>query len=300
MIDTPVRSTYTFPNTTEDNPGWLSPSQITEFLRCGYCYRLNRIDHLPRPLGINLAIGSSVHKAVEQMRLLVAEGQDLRTLHGYDELAGDHFEQEVSQPTDPETGEALDLLEIDLGSKYQTIGEAKDHAVALAAFTVPKILALDAKRGKVAAVEYNLSMLDVSPYPFAIQGRLDALYVDWLDDHTKPENATIMADLKTSSRLAPPDEYVAIAQSIYEEFWTVRGKPLVVLADVVSKAKHPELQTFPLTIDDYGRQLVHQTVMEVAEDISAGRFRMRPNFTCPFLHGLPEFQVAVSGFPDGE
>src|SRR6266571_5402031 len=159
MADFIQRSKYMFPNTTEDNPGWLSPSQITEFLRCGYCYKLNRIDHLPRPLGINLAIGSSVHKAVEEARLTYAsQGAHLAN---YDEVAAAHFDLEILQPTDPETGEALDLLEIDLGSKYSSLGEAKDHAVALAKFAVPKILALDNKRGKVAAVEYNLSMLDV-------------------------------------------------------------------------------------------------------------------------------------------
>ena len=216
-----------------------------------------------------------------------------------DGVAADWFDHEVAQPVDLETGAPLDALEVDLGAKYKSIGEAKDHAVALARFAVPAILKLDKQRGKIAAVEFNLSMLP-SPYPFAVQGRLDALYVDWLADASKPEDATIMADLKTAGRMAPPDEYVAIAQSIYSEFWTARGKPLAVMADVVSKAKNPELQTFPLSIDDYGRDLVHRTVMEVAEDISSGRFRMRPNFTCPFLHGLPEFQVAVSGFPEAE
>jgi hypothetical protein len=285
------RTRYTFPNTTEDNPGWLSPSQVTEFLRCGYCYKLSRIDRVPRPLGINLAIGSAVHKALEQMRIGAAP-----SLNQSDQAAADWFDQEIAQPFDPETGEALDVLEIDLGSKYDSLGKAKDAAIALAHFAVPKLIELDMRRGQLLATEYNLSMLE-SPYPFAVQGRLDALYGEFLED-TKPENATIMADLKTSSRLAVPDEYVAIAQSIYEEFWHSRGKPLAVLADVVSKTKTPEVQTFPLSIDDYGRNLVHQTVLEVADDISAGRFRMRPNFLCPYIHGLPEFQVAVSGFPE--
>lgn len=288
------RTKYTFPNTTEDNPGWLSPSSITEFLRCGYCFKLNRIDHMARPLGINLPIGSAVHKAVEHVRLLPnVLGSAVEALG----VAADWFDQEVAQPVDEE-GRPLDVLEIDLGSKYDSLGKARDAAVALARFAVPEILKLDKQRGKIVAVEYNLSMLE-SPYPFAVQGRLDALYADWLTE-TKPEDATIMADLKTSSRQAAPDEYVAIAQSIYEEFWHARGKSLAVLADVVSKTKNPDVVTYPLSIDDYGRDLVHQTVLEVADDISAGRFRMRPNFLCPYVHGLPEFQVAVSGFPDGE
>lgn len=290
------RTRYTFHNTTETDPGWLSPSSITEFLRCGYCWKLNRIDRMPRPLGINLPIGSALHKAVELARLNVSGTITQSGVASVVDVAGDWFDQEIAQPVDPETGEPLEVLEIDLGSKFDSIGKAKDAAVALARFAVPEILKLDRQRGKIVAVEYNLSTLE-SPYPFAVQGRLDALYADWLTE-IKPEDATIMADLKSSSRQAAPDEYVAIAQSIYEEFWHHRGKPLAVLADVVSKTKTPDVVTYPLTIDDYGRDLVHQTVLEVADDISAGRFRMRPNFLCPYIHGLPEFQVAVSGFPE--
>jgi len=290
-VVTAERTKYTFANTTETEPGWLSPSSIIEYMRCGYCWKLNRIDHMARPLGINLPIGSAVHKAVEQARLSVADGKTHWAPNS--DVAADWFDQEVAQPVDEE-GQPLDVLEIDLGSKYDSLGKAKDAAVALAKFAVPEILKLDKLRGKILAVEFNLSMLE-SPYPFAVQGRLDALYADWLTE-TKPEDATIMADLKTASRQAAPDEYVALAQSIYEEFWHHRNRPLAVLADVVSKTKNPDVVTYPLSIDDYGRNLVHQTVLEVAEDISSGRFRMRPNFLCPYIHGLPEFQVAVSGF----
>src|ERR1700675_1109286 len=99
---------YTFPNTTRDNPGWLSPSQITEFLRCAYCYKLNRIDHMARPLGINLPIGSAVHKAVEQARLsnnLSINHQFVESMDVSIAAAADWFDQEIAQPIDPETGE---------------------------------------------------------------------------------------------------------------------------------------------------------------------------------------------------
>lgn len=288
------RTRYTFPNTTEDNPGWLSPSQVTSFLYCGKCYELSRIQKLPRPLSVNLPIGSAVHKAVEQARLWAAEGKenDLESAV----VAADWFEQEVAQPVDEETGEALDILEIDLGSKFEDLGQVKDHVVKLAQFAIPRILKLDAQRGKIAATEYNLSMLDVSPWPFAVQGRLDALYVDYLADASKPEQATLMADLKTSSKMQAPDEYTAIAQSIYREFWLARGLPLVVIADVVSKTKLPDLQSFPLVADDFARKLTYDTVLDVADDISAGRFRPHPGWWCDYIHGFAEFQIAVSGF----
>ena len=72
----------------------------------------------------------------------------------------------------------------------------------------------------------------------------------------------------------------------------------IELADVVSKAKAPDLQTYALPSDDYGRRLTYQTVLDVAEDISAGRFRPHPGWWCDYIHGYPEFQVAVSGFAE--
>jgi hypothetical protein len=287
VIDTPTRTKYVFPNTTEDNLGWLSPSQVTSFLYCGECYRLSRIEKLPRPLSVNLPIGSAVHKAVEHARL------DHLNVSAVD-VAAEWFDHEVAQPTDEETGQPLDILEIDLGSKFANLGEVKDHVAKLAAFAVPRILKLDAQRGKVAATEFNLSMLEVQPWPFAIQGRLDALY----GDSSKPELATLMADLKTSSKQQPPDEYVALAQSIYREFWLARNMPLTVIADVVSKTKTPDLQSYVLSNDDYARKLTYRTVLDVAEDISAGRFRPHPGWWCDYVHGFAEFQIAVSGFAD--
>ena len=69
MIETPVRSTYVFPNTTDEYPGHLSPSQVVEYLSCGLCFYLNRVQKMPKPLSINLPFGSSIHKAVEVARL---------------------------------------------------------------------------------------------------------------------------------------------------------------------------------------------------------------------------------------
>jgi hypothetical protein len=287
MIDAPSRSKFVFPNSSSEYEGHLSPSQVVEWLRCPACYELNRIRKLPRPLGINLPIGSAVHRAVEQARLGSA---------GWEDAAADWFTHEISQPTDEETGQPLDTLEIDLGSKYTTLDQAKDEVVRLVRFAVPQILALDKQRGKVVACEYNLVELP-QPWPFRIEARLDVLYADWLSD-PKPENATLMADLKTAKDLRGPDEYVALAQGIYERFWSSRGLPLTVMADVVSKTKQPELQSFSLTIDDYARQQVYQVVMDVAENISAGRFPPRPGYWCSWVHGWPEFSVAVSGFPE--
>lgn len=293
MIDAPTRSKWVFPNTTEEYEGHLSPSQVVSFLRCAECYRLTRIEKLPRPLSIHLAVGSSIHKAIERARMAVIGGTHATLGVAVDEIAGDWFDQETSAPSDPEDG--APLAEIDLKS-FKSLGEAKDAVVEMARFAVPKILALDRQRGQVIATEYNLLSLP-SPYPFRMEGRMDVLYGEFLTS-TKPEDATLSADTKTSKDQVPPDEYTAIAQTIYEEFWSSRGKSLLILADVIDKRKHPEVKSYPLVLDDYARALTHRTVLGVAEDIAAGRFRPTPNWSCDFVHGFAEFQIAVSGFAE--
>jgi hypothetical protein len=253
---------------------------------------------MPKPLSINLPIGSSIHKAVEVARgLNVSTGLAQSWVDRAGDVAGDWFSQECSQPTDPDSG--AEVLEIDLGSKFDNLGKAKDSVVALARFVVPRILKLDAQRGKLVGAEFNLLALP-SPWPFKVEGRMDALYADFLADHTKPELATLSADLKTASKQEAPDEFTAIGQGMYRQFWYSRNLPHAILADVASKAVKPSLVTYSLTADDYGQKLVYETVIEVAEDISAGRFRPRPNWRCSYLHGFNEFQVAVSGFPEAD
>jgi len=291
-----TRSKFVFPNTTEEYEGHLSPSQVTEFLACGQCYYLNRVRKLPKPLSINLPIGSAIHKAVEQARLDAATFHRLGTQPlPADEVAASWFDQEVSQPSDPESG--TEIMEVDLGSRFDSLGKAKDLVVSLALYVVPHILKLDSERGKLAATEFNLLQLP-SPWPFKVEGRMDALYVDWLADATKPELATLSSDLKTSSKQEPPDEFTAIAQSMYRQFWISRGLSMAILADVAAKTTKPSLATYSLNTDDYGQQLTYQTVLDVAEDISAGRFRPRPNWRCSYLHGFNEFQAAARGFDE--
>lgn len=289
MIETPTRSKWIFPNSTTEYEGHLSPSQVTSYLRCGECYRLSRIEKLARPLAIYLPIGSAIHKALETARRSIVENGGVNVV--LDEVAGDWFDKETSQPTDPEDG--APLAEVDLKS-FASLGAAKDQVVALTRFGVPKILALDKQRGKYAGIEVNLLELGASPYPFRMEGRMDVLYADWLADG-KPENATIMADAKTSKDQEPPDEYTAIAQTIYKEH--LRPDCLVI-ADVIDKRKHPEVKSYPLIVDAYALELTHRTVMQVANNISAGIFLPTPNWACDFVHGFGEFQVAVSGFAE--
>lgn len=281
---------YRFPNATDSDPGWLSPSQVTSYLRCPQCWYLERVEKIAKPLGISLIVGSTVHKAVEYARqdeltAIGRSGDGMVTTYAGD-VAADFFDNEASTPADAETGAELIL---DLGSAYSSLGQAKDHALELAKFTVPRILELDRQRGSIAAVEFNLEVLP-SPWPFGIHARVDCLY------GATPETATMSSDLKTSKNQSKPDEYTALAQSMYEAFWSARGLPLKVAADVVSKGKHPDLQTYWMELDAGRRQRAYDTVMQVADAICRGDFPARPGWWCSFSHQWPEFSVTVNGF----
>lgn len=270
--------TYHFPSATDDDPiGHLSPSQVTRFLSCSACYEAERILRIPKPVGINLPIGSAAHKAVEYMRLERLARRQVK-LSDAVEIGVGHFEQEVSQPIDDESG--VELL-LDLGSTYKSLDQAKDKVVELARYALPLLAQIDDARGGVAAVEVSLDYF-TSPYPFPFTGRIDALYGKSI------EGATGISDLKTSKdRNKAPDTDAGIQLAIYSEF--LRGIP--VLADVLSKTQPPELHAWKLDIDDAGRARVHKLVLDVADNISAGRFLPSPSWKCNYSHGLPGFMA---------
>lgn len=284
------RSSYRFPNATDDHDGWLTPTGIADFMRCPRCWEIANVLKAPRPIGIDLPIGRVIHRAIEFAR---GEHMAQRSVKMGEvrEMSGELFDEECSTPADAETGSEVIL---DLG-KHESIGEAKDQALRMVAYFVPELLRLDATRGVVIATEFRLYDLP-SPFPFPIHGKVDALYAP---RQTAPEFATLMADLKSSGRRpstksGKPDEFTAITQTIYEMHWHHRGLPLTALADVAFKGDPPELGVFGLSVDAASRQTVYGEVVAVANDICAGRFPIRPSWACKFSHGLPEFRSTIA------
>lgn len=272
MIAEPLpRTTWAFPNATDDNPiGHLSPSQVTRYLSCGACYEAERVLKIPKPVGINLPIGSATHKAVEYMRLERLAQRRVKISDAI-EMGVGHFENEVSLPIDAESGVEMVL---DLGSTYRSLDQAKDKVVELARYALPLLAQLDDARGGVAAVEVALDYFQ-SPYPFPFSGRIDTLYGKTL------VSACGLEDLKTSKdRFKSPDTDAAIQLTIYSEFLP----KMPIVADVLSKTAPPELHPWSLVADDTARAHVHQIVLQVAEGICAGRFLPSPSFKCNYSH----------------
>lgn len=265
---------YTLPK------GHLSPTQVTRMLSCGACYEAEYVLQIAKAVSINLPIGGAVHKGIEWMRMQRMAQQMVKVADAA-EFAITHYESETSVGADEESGVELT---IDLGSSYKSLDEGKDKVNALVRFALGAIARLDDERGGVAAVELDLINYP-SPYPFPFHGRIDALYGPTIHDPRGIE------DLKTSKdRNKAPDTDAAIQLTLYSEFFP----DIPVLADVLSKTQPPELHAWKLQVDDASRARVHKLVLDVAENISAGRFLPNPSWKCSYSHGLPEFRLEVS------
>lgn len=255
--------------------GHLSPTQVTRMLSCGACYEAEYVLRIPKAVSINLPIGGAVHKGIEWMRMERLARRPVKVGEAA-EFAVSHFESETTLSADEESGVELT---IDLGSTYKSLDAGKDKVNDLVRFALNEIAKLDDARGGVAAVELDLINYP-TPYPFEFHGRIDALYGRTVHEPTG------ISDLKTSKdRNKAPDTDAAIQLTLYSEFFP--GIP--VLADVLSKTQPPELHAWRLRVDDAVRARVHTLVLNVAENISAGRFLPNPSWKCNYTHGLPEF-----------
>lgn len=264
------RSQYVFPHSDH-----LSPSQVTEYLSCPACFKLNRIDRVPKPMSVALPIGGAVHKAVESMRgMVLAKNAEGRLEEAVDAAAW-HFDKSLE--VDEETGAEI-LLDL---TGYKTVGEAKDHTVAITRYALPEIAKLDAARGLVAA-ELDLKDFD-NPWPFPMHGRVDALY------GPEPELCSMGADLKTAGKQVSPSFAVALQLGIYRSFL-----PVPWMVDQVAKTKTPSLVTYSMSDD--GDEFVREIVLDVADRICRGDFPARPGFLCKYAHPGPSFSVAIEGY----
>lgn len=272
------RSRYDFPHSDH-----LSPSQVTEYLACPECFRLARLERAPKPMNVALPIGGAVHRVVEMWRREWYLGDARARVESgllagkeiterFVEAGAEHFDRTLE--TDDETGGEIVL---DLAG-YESIGIAKDHMVEIARFTLSEIAALDSARGLVAA---ELDLRDfANPWPFAMHGRVDALY------GPSEDVCSMGADLKTASKQATPAFGVALQVAIYRSLI-----PVPWFVDQVAKTRRPSLQTFVLSED--GDEFVRRLVLDVAERICRGDFPTRPSFFCKYTHPGPTFRVAL-------
>jgi hypothetical protein len=269
------REHYDFPHSDH-----LSPSQINEYLACPLCFRLSRIDRVPKPLSVSLPIGGAVHKAVEAWRQTWYLGdaranpelEPADVIDQFVEVGAEHFDRSLE--VDDETGGEVVL---DLAG-YGSVGEAKDHMVQLATYTLLEVSKLDSQRGLVAA---ELDLRDwPSPWPFRMAGRVDALY------GPEPDVCNLAADLKTASKQSLPSFATALQLAIYRSI-----VPVPWYVDQVVKTQRPSMRTYVLSDD--GDEFVRHLVLDVADRLCQGDFPARPGWFCAYSHGGPSFSVAL-------
>lgn len=248
--------------------GYLSPSQVTLYQTCPACYELQYVKKEPQPLSIALPLGGAVHYGIEYQRRQILAGE-VPDYEDVVETAAGHFDDEVRR------AESIDL------GKLSSVGEAKDSVVKTLRFASPRLMTLDQQRGLVAT---ELDLKDFpSPWPFEMRGRVDVLY------GPGPGLCNAGADLKTAARADYPSEAISLQLGIYRE-----SIPVAWYVDQVTKARQPLLTTYELGED--GRDYVWNTVIDIAEHISAGDFPPRPSFMCRYIHGSPSFSVLTAEY----
>lgn len=257
--------TYTLPR------GYLSPSAINRFRSCGRCYEMKYVLGLSAPVDAALPIGGAIHYGIEHMRRMLLEGIVADSEEVLD-AAVEHFNDAVKRE------------DIDYGTSSE--GESRDTVAKTTRYLIPRMRRIDEQRGLVA-VELDLDDFhEQNPWPFPIKGRVDALY------GPGPGLVNLGSDLKSSGKQVPPTEGNKIQAGIYRE---IVGVPWII--DQITKTKNPVLTQFELGEDteDY----VFDTVMGVAEDISAGIFRANPSYLCDFPHGGPSFTIVTADYKEG-
>lgn len=278
--------------------GYLSPSQIWSFIQCGACYEAERILKIPKPMSADLMVGRFAHAALAHMREFLMEHPDLVPIDADALDAGSQaFDEVLTRQVDVDQEGDESPIEIELTKKYTDLGQAKDAAVRLTSFALPKIAAYDRRAGVLASearvrhlgpsfhgypelfaklsAEEQADAQDegreqfvdgVEPcFPFPVKGILDVLYAN-----------QVLKDAKTSSRNGAPDNLAAIQLLLYGMPWWKAGEPQKLGWDVLIKTKNPDCATYWWRGDgvalDEDYQYAHDRVMQAADDICAGRF----------------------------
>ena len=144
--------------------GYLSPTQVWSYISCPYCYYLERIARVPKPVSADLMIGRFAHASLAAMRGALLEdpsppGQ--RDIEPWVEVGAAAFDSVLTEQVDREdTGEETPI-EIELTKKYTKLDDAKDAAARLTRYALPQIARYDEQAG-IAAFEARVRHLGPS------------------------------------------------------------------------------------------------------------------------------------------
>ena len=309
--------------------GYLSPTQVWGYINCPYCYYLERIAKVPKPVSADLMIGRFAHASIAHMRAILTPpledgarlGAEITPTFSAEcvESGAAAFEQVITERVDvEETGEAVPI-EVELTKKFKDIGQAKDLAANLVRYSLPMIAKYDREAG-IAAFEARVRHLGKSfhGYPelfakLSAEEQADAeeeSEEQWVDGVEPvfpfPFKAIldvaylngVIKDVKTSSRNGSPGNLEALQLVEYDlSFWS-SGERHRLGWDVMIKTKSPNFAVYWLNGDgqvtDEQYEYVRWRVLDAADHICAGDFP--PNdgsLFCKYTHGLPKGERAA-------
>lgn len=237
--------------------GYLSVSQITQFMKCGRAYWFRYIEDVQIPRNSFIAQGSALHKAAEKLHIGMMEAAMPPPLayveSAYDDAHLENFTSDVIiMPEDVDAGKVKDIGLKMIQTYYAgATGKLIDPDTKA---PIPQLYPIAAER----VIKTMLKPRDGDEIPFL--GVIDI------------EEPRGVADLKTKRKLGSQSEADNSLQlSLYAY---VTGKPDVSIHQLIKPTKTMGPRYIRKTAHHDADQQAHAVdiALSVATDVSAGRF----------------------------
>ena len=239
--------------------GYLSVSQVTQFMKCGEAYYYRYVMGRQVPSNVFQVQGRGVHKAAEKLHLSMIQDAPIgeaEMLQTYSDLYDEEIKTAVSEHNEDDADEK-DANDKDIGvrltKKYHKVALGNDRDAA--GKPVMAVRPIAAER----VVRVNIITEESLVIPFL--GVIDL----------EEENA--IADLKTKKKASSQaDTDNSLQLSLYAH---VTGKPLVRLDQLVKPTKTLKERFIRTESVRTKNEVLHalDVVSQVAQDIASGRFR---------------------------
>jgi len=255
-IENPIKISVESPYSKTLPRGYLSVSQVEQYMKCGEAYYRRYVKEEKIPSSTFSAQGRSVHKAAEVLHLSIMNGHP---------VTQEQMVQVYSDQHDTEMVDAVNIGDEEDPGKLKDVGVAltrKYHTAALGG-------AVDDVTGEVCVgiqpiaaeriIRAVLTPENSDPIPF--MGVIDV------------EERDAIVDLKTKRKAASQGEADNSLQlSLYAH---ITGKPVVRLDQLIKPTKTQPVRFTRTQSLRTKSETLHAVdiVAEVAADVSAGRFR---------------------------
>lgn len=235
----------------------LSASQIQTYMECSLKYKFNKIDQLPKPFKpAGLALGSSIHAAVEWLHRRWKQGDEVTLKSVWDIFEADWYAQ------------SLDEI------RYKN-GDTSEESVELGKSLLSVYFNNSAHNGILhAELPFDVPLVDTQTNEtlgISLQGMFDRI-----------ETGDIVADLKTWSRTLSQDDLASNIQlTAYSYAYRMLFKTIPTLRfDVLLKTRIPQFKQFFSLRTDADHQSFFLLCKEVYNGIRKEVFFPTPSWKC--------------------